>query len=362
MPERNPARILRTGGHLAGVAALGLAALLAAGTAMHAEDAGKIAPAEAESSIAPAILQEISPPLAGEEGTVRVIVQPGADAPLETGIADRLDDLDPGPRAGRNDEPLQLRSVAEIPGGITASGDSASAGGIDPEPLASIDETAIEKGVARAQGDPEWSDPVVEEAARKSFDTDFIARQSEFSETLLLLDRQTRLGKAINTLIEIYGPDAQIEVAPGRFETFSHLPAARALRAKLEEEDLQIEIRRLEVENQRRETALEYQRQRAEIEREETEARLMAARAAAEERGADRRVIDRQYSGRYSLRRVFGLGNDLRAVLASGTGEERLQVHEGDTLPDGSLIVKIAADHVLIDRGGDAPEKLSIGG
>ena len=67
-----------------------------------------------------------------------------------------------------------------------------------------------------------------------------LARQSRLGEGVLLLDRQLRHAEAIEKLIEVLGPDALIEVAPGEFLRFSDTPAG--MRARLEMMRLQREL------------------------------------------------------------------------------------------------------------------------
>ena len=56
-----------------------------------------------------------------------------------------------------------------------------------------------------------------------------LTRQSEISESILLLERQILQAELIGRLMEVMGPETPIEIAPGRFGTFAHTPKGRSI-------------------------------------------------------------------------------------------------------------------------------------
>lgn len=73
-------------------------------------------------------------------------------------------------------------------------------------------------------------DPVTEAALQLLGESGLIARQAEISQSMILMERQIRQAELIKQLLEIYGPDAPIEVAPGEFRSFADTPAGLSQR------------------------------------------------------------------------------------------------------------------------------------
>lgn len=211
-----------------------------------------------------------------------------------------------------------------------------------------------EAAIAAAQASGEWTDPVIEEEARDSFDTGFISRQSRMSETLILLDRQARIGNAIGKLIEIYGPDATIEVAPGDYRSFPDFPAAVKLRSQMESDRIAMEATRLKMENERRKAEMEYQHEQARLIEEEQKKKGLGAAARDEGEPAAEAAV------RWSLRETFGSRGEMEAVLMPSGGGDRQRVKAGDVLSGGAKVTEIGNGYLLLDRGGSAPERLTL--
>lgn len=267
-------------------------------------------------------------------GAGEPVARPSAGDPRPVVSFDEFQEME-----RRIDEEKEAGTAPDAGAGAPGAGNSAY-------PVDGADEKATRIG--RAQGEPGWTDPVIEEAARGAFDTDFIKRQSEFSQSLILLDRQARVGEAIGRLIGIYGPDALIEVAPGEFKSFATLPAARKLRAELDEANFEIESRRMEMESKRREATLEFERRQAEFKREQAELAGPAADGAASPGPV------------YSLREIFGMAGDLRAVLAPAGTEDRIRVAGGDVLRAGTRVLSIDRGSVLLEHVDGKKERLSL--
>lgn len=189
------------------------------------------------------------------------------------------------------------------------------------------------------------TDPITAESAELLDESGLLARQSRLGEGVLILDRQLQHAEAIERLIEVLGPDAMIEVAPGEFLRFSDTPAG--LRAKIEMVRLRKELEGLtapaappaEARPARNDGSdlMEMIDQRlSELSQEGQET------ADAEPDLSEVRMI--------SVREIFGTPDDLSAVLRYGP--DRVRVQEGDALIGGVRVLDIRADGVLISRRG----------
>lgn len=82
---------------------------------------------------------------------------------------------------------------------------------------------------AQAGGDPAYEGQVEELKA-----SGFVERFSTLGESLLLLDRQLQTAKKIDELIQVLGPDAVIEIAPGQSMSVASWPTAVRLRHEMD--------------------------------------------------------------------------------------------------------------------------------
>ncbi|HBG99731.1 MAG TPA: hypothetical protein DDY29_13785 [Rhodobacteraceae bacterium] len=105
----------------------------------------------------------------------------------------------------------------------------------------------VEPG-GRMPRDPTTPDIITDETIGLLQRDGLIARQAEINEGLLLMDRQLRQAQLVRQLMSIYGPEADIEVAPGKFANFADTPegirqriAMNSLQAQLIESDSELE-------------------------------------------------------------------------------------------------------------------------
>ena len=77
-------------------------------------------------------------------------------------------------------------------------------------------------------------------------DEGLIGRQSLLGEGLLLMERQLRQAQLVGQLLSVLGPDAEIEVAPGVFQSFADTPAG--MRERIAFLELQAELAEKEAE------------------------------------------------------------------------------------------------------------------
>lgn len=189
------------------------------------------------------------------------------------------------------------------------------------------------------------TDPVTSEAADLLDESGLIARQSRLGEGVLILDRQLQHAEAIERLIEVLGPDATIEVAPGEFLKFSDTPAG--LRAQIEMIRLRKELETLNAPAQPAGEARPARSDGSEL-MELIDQRLSELSPPATE-SADA-APDLSEARLISVREIFGTPNNLSAVLRYGP--DRVRVQEGDSLIGGVRILSIRADGVLVSRRG----------
>ena len=74
-----------------------------------------------------------------------------------------------------------------------------------------------------------------------------LSRQSEITESILLLERQIRQAELIGRLLEIFGPDTRIEILPGQYISYADTPAGQKVAAELVVNEYQRQITRLQM-------------------------------------------------------------------------------------------------------------------
>ena len=201
-------------------------------------------------------------------------------------------------------------------------------------------ESAVDARTAVGFGEPE-RDPVTEWKAALLEESGLLARQSEISESILLMERQVKQAELIARLMEINGPDAAIEIAPGRFKVFRDTPAGRRIAAEMAENGLDSQKRMLELQ-------VEIKRKRAELE-DAVVSKPVPPRqeaAAAEEE----QVLHLRSAPEPVLEEIFGTQGRLAAIFR--VGGMRVSVIEGDVLPGGALVVAVSENSARIERNG----------
>ncbi len=193
------------------------------------------------------------------------------------------------------------------------------------------------------------SDPVTAGAADLLEESGVIVRQSRLGEGLLILERQLRHAEAVERLVNLLGPDAMIEVAPGQFRNFADTPAG--MRARIELMRLEREYQEI---TQPPPTSRGPQATRddgssvdidAMIERRISEMSPSRPQAEAPPEAPREDPIPP-----ISLREVYGSGDDLTAILQFG--EDLVRVRSGDVLGRGVRVIRVERSGVRIERLG----------
>lgn len=198
--------------------------------------------------------------------------------------------------------------------------------------------------------DPITADPITTEATELLDESGLLARQSRLGEGILILDRQLRHAEAIERLVQVLGPDAIIEVAPGEFLKFSDTPAG--MRARIEMVRLQRELEEASVPTAPAQAAQPSRSDGSEL-------LDMIDRRLNELAQADEGVVPDEGGQAetpatpdrtLSVREIFGTGTDLSAILQYGP--DRVRVRAGDSLIGGLRVLSVEADGVHVMRRG----------
>ena len=186
-------------------------------------------------------------------------------------------------------------------------------------------------------------DPITEWKAVLLEESGLLARQSEISESILLMERQVKQAELIARLMEINGPDAAIEIAPGKFKVFRDTPAGRRIAAEMAENGLDSQKRALELQ-------VEIKRKRAELEDAAASNPTLPRRAAVSAQAEQ--LVRSIPPPEPVLEEVFGTQGRLVAIFR--VGDTRLSASEGDVLPGGAQVVSISENSAMIERNGIA--------
>ena len=223
-------------------------------------------------------------------------------------------------------------------------GGSGSTGAADQEHAGIRDGTGVAEHAPATGGfkEPEH-DPVTEWKAALLEESGLLARQSEISESILLMERQVKQAELIARLMEINGPDAAIEIAPGKFKVFRDTPAGRRIAAEMAENGLDSQKRALELQ-------VEIRRKRAELEDAAVSSPAPPRRAAVSAQAEQ--LVRSVPPPEPVLEEVFGTQGRLVAIFR--VGDTRLSVREGGVLPGGALVVSISENSAMVERNGIA--------
>lgn len=285
-----------------------------------------------------------------------------------------------------NEEPV------EAPGGAQAAAFVTTA----PVRIAPANGASqVSAGGATEFAEGSAQDPVVANAANLVRENGLLARQSEMGEGLILMERQMNFANTVNSLIGILGPFAEIEVAPGVYKSYADTPAG--LKAQLEMKQLERDAQFADLDF---EFALKERQDKlaGEVEVEEKAGGLLPLRSDGGEfqdinnAGPQAQVdplaaldpavltalttkitaevqaklpkpeavpVPPVASTPFSLREVFGAGEDFVAILSSGA--DRIRVRQGDNLPNGVKVISIGVDYVEMEVNGETT-RLSIRG
>lgn len=287
-------------------------------------------------------------------------------------------------------EAAQISLVDEAMQNVRAMLDAAGAEGTD-------ERASMQAAIGNDETDPFSASESADLVA-----SGVIERQEQLSESLLLLSRQRALASAIDELALQLGPDAKIEIAPGRFANIENTPAG--IRARIEMEKLQQELNEILAENEPepevdpaemvtpddlialqqqiestltemlddRISALNTQpaplgRPRADggsfMQLPGSSGRGIPAEQYAQQRTVQAEMEPRQQLNlepepepepeiiRPSLREVLGSGG--RFVAFVNLQGEKIRVIEGDVLPGGFRVMEIGEGSITYDVNGD---------
>lgn len=208
--------------------------------------------------------------------------------------------------------------------------------------------------------------------------TGLIARQSQLNQSMLLMEGQIRQAELIRQLLAIYGPDFEIEVAPGEFRSFADTAAGLEQRVAL------LELQRRLAEAEAAAAGLSSApavptapaqaepaaptpaaptpaapAQPGPVDPEPTNSAaalevatallgrlLESAGTAAPSAPGALRLPDPPV---YRLREVAGFNGSYAAIITVDGAPRRVET--GDTLPDGARVDEVGADFVRIARG-----------
>lgn len=190
------------------------------------------------------------------------------------------------------------------------------------------------------------TDPITTEATDLIDESGLLSRQSRIGEGVLLLERQLRHAETIEKLIELLGPDAEIEVAPGEFMRFSDTPAG--LRARIEMARLQRELELMSAPPVATGAAQPARDDGSEL-IERIDQRLTELERAGFEADAGGQPTEEQ-ARPLSVREIFGSGADLSAILQYGP--DRVRVRSGDSLIGGLRVLSVEPDGVRVTQRG----------
>lgn len=198
-------------------------------------------------------------------------------------------------------------------------------------------------GAAAALGEP-GEDPVAAWKEALIEDTGLLARQSEISESILLIERQIRRAELLARLLALVGPDAAIETAPGVFERFGDSPAGRRIAAEMAESDLDAKKRLLEL-------RLEIVRSGAELARQAAPPPPEAAPVPEAATPAPPPASEPDRRGHPVLEEISGFAGTRWAVFRFGG--ERIRARAGDTLPNGARVSALDWDAAELEFDGE---------
>lgn len=183
-----------------------------------------------------------------------------------------------------------------------------------------------------AGSDATTPDLVTNDRVNRLTEGGLIERQAALSEGLLLMDRQLRQMQLVEQILGVYGPDALVEVAPGRYETFKDTPVG--MRQEIQLLDLQIQLTQKRAELERAQAQ----------QRDSTVPEVMAGGPMDISKETDLGG-DVLLAG-LVLEEIYGQIGNLNAVVR--VAGRIVTVRSNDTLPTGQLIVAVGRDKLTV--------------
>jgi hypothetical protein len=212
--------------------------------------------------------------------------------------------------------------------------------------------TILSSSAAMAQdsklpADPAPIDTVVEQEVARLDENGYIARQSRLGEDILLLGQELQRLQALKTLVEEIGPEAFRRAFPDYADMLADSPLM--LQAEIEVVELRRELKDI-IEGK---AGVEVQAA-APAEnpiRDMPSPPVSVSPAETLLRAEAETPFETDAVAAISLRSVYGLGDDLTAVVVFQN--ERIEVEVGDTVTEGLVVEEITSDSILLMKQGE---------
>lgn len=186
---------------------------------------------------------------------------------------------------------------------------------------------------------PLSEDPVTRELELELIETGLLSRHAEITESIFLMEQQLKQAQLIVDLMEMLGPDTPIEIAPGKFKTFSDTPAGQKIAAERAVATLQsqAEIYGLEMKvfeaSKLIEMSMNPISDMVELQTDETMEKSIP-------------IPDLELK----LREIIGHEDNLEAIFS--LGDDIIGLKIGDKLPTGEEITQITKEYVELNQVG----------
>lgn len=188
--------------------------------------------------------------------------------------------------------------------------------------------------------EPATPDTVTNERIQQFEMDGLIGRQAALSEGLLLMDRQLRQMQLVEQILAAFGPDAQVEIAPGEFRSFRDTPAG--MRQEIAYIDLMLQLaeKRAELDEVRSPSTPD-------------DMFMAGMNGANGEAGTATAAVqpttapDSVALGSLVIEEIYGQLGALKAVVqVAGT---RLTLRSNDILPTGHRVISIGRDRLAVE-------------
>lgn len=167
-----------------------------------------------------------------------------------------------------------------------------------------------------AAPEPTTPDALTNSRIQQFISGGLIDRQSQLSEGLLLMDRQLRQMQLVEQILAAYGPDAQVEIAPGEFRNFRDTPAG--MRQEIAHIDLLLQLA-------------------------EKRAELVAVQGVVSQAS----TVDATGLGSLIVEEIYGQLGALQAVVQIDGA--RITVRSNDNLPTGHRVISVGRDRLAVE-------------
>lgn len=208
---------------------------------------------------------------------------------------------------------------------------------------------------------PDGAEPLSAAETARLAGTGVVERQAAVGEDILIIDRELRRAEAIDKLISFTGVEGLREGFPEIYRLMEESPVV--LRAEIERAELlaDLEAARNPVPEEAAEDVAEQLRARDDgssfftsgetgsfaLPEVSPDPVIVPSRILAEEVPEAQPIVYEPIS----LREIYGVGTDLRAVVT--LGDERIRIGAGDELPQDTLVEEVGVDYIDVRREGE---------